>query len=140
MRLEKVLAAGLVLVGLTGCMRQVTEIKAVHVADPPRLGPGTGADDDPIEIGKDVTAPVIIYGPEAEFSDKARRKKEECTVNINVTVTKEGGVRDVLLIDSCPDLDANALRTVKTYRFKPAMKNGQPVAVHVMIEVGFRIY
>jgi TonB family protein len=83
---------------------------------------------------------VVIYGPAAEFSDKARRKKEECRVDISVVVTKEGTVRDVLLVNSCPDLDANALKAVRTYRFKPATRNGQPVAVQVTIEVAFTIY
>jgi outer membrane biosynthesis protein TonB len=81
-----------------------------------------------VEISKDMTAPKITYGPEAHFSAKARRKKEECTVGINLTVTKEGTTRDMLVTDSCPDLDANA------------MKDGQPVAVRVTIQVGFTIY
>lgn len=111
----------------------------VHVADPPPLRAQTGSDNDPMNIGKDITPPVAIYTPEAEYSNAARRRWENCTVGINIIVTKEGKVGDELLTDSCPDLDANALQAVQMYRFKPAMKDGQPVAVRIQIEVGFTI-
>jgi TonB family protein len=138
------LACGLVLAGLTGCVPQKpTVVTPIHIPQPPALGPGTGADDDPfVKFGeiKGVTPPVVVYSPEAKFSDKARRKKEACALTISLTVTKEGTVRDMLLVNSCPDLDANALKAVGTYRFTPAMKDGQPVAVRIRIEVGFTIY
>jgi protein TonB len=38
------------------------------------------------------------------------------------------------------DLDDKALEAVRKYRFKPAMKGGQPVPVIVDIEVNFRLY
>jgi len=144
MGVRRIWAVGLVLAGLTGCVpEKPTVVAAVRIPQPPALGPGTGADGDPfVSFGdvKGVTAPVVIYGPEAEYSGKARQKKEECTLGIGVTVTKEGTVRDEHLLDSCPDLDANALKAVGTYRFKPSMLDGKPVAVRVTIEVGFRIY
>jgi TonB family protein len=123
-----------------GCAVKVLEVKPIHIADPPPLGAGTGTNDDPVEVGQDVSAPTLIYSPEANYTDAARRKKEACTVSISVVVTQEGTVRDALVTDSCPDLDASALKTVKTYRFKPAMRDGKPVAVRVMVQVGFTIY
>jgi TonB family protein len=37
-------------------------------------------------------------------------------------------------------LDEKALETVRTYKFKPAKKNGKPVAVPIAIEVNFHLY
>jgi TonB family protein len=37
-------------------------------------------------------------------------------------------------------LDQSALDAVRRYRFKPAMRNGEPVPTMVTIEVNFRLY
>jgi len=37
-------------------------------------------------------------------------------------------------------LAETALETVKKYKFKPAMKDGKPVAVRILVSVGFTIY
>ncbi len=37
-------------------------------------------------------------------------------------------------------LDQTAVDTVKQYKFKPAMKDGKPVAVYLNVEVDFQIY
>lgn len=88
-----------------------------------------------------ITAPALIYGPAAHFSDAARRKRQQCNLDINLVVTKEGTVRNAHIVKSCgKDFDPNALKTVKTYRFKPATKDGQPVEVVVTVQVGFTIY
>ncbi|HEY0307448.1 MAG TPA: energy transducer TonB [Acidobacteriaceae bacterium] len=88
-----------------------------------------------------VTLPILTYGPEAPFSNAARRKREQCAIDIKLVVTKEGTVRNAHIVKSCgKDFDPNALKTVKTYRFKPATKDSQPVDSVVMVQVGFTIY
>jgi TonB family protein len=37
-------------------------------------------------------------------------------------------------------LDENAVKTVKTWKFKAAQRNGAPVPVKVMVEVSFRLF
>jgi len=37
-------------------------------------------------------------------------------------------------------LDEKALEAVAKYRFKPALKNGKPVAAAILVEVNFRLY
>jgi protein TonB len=37
-------------------------------------------------------------------------------------------------------LDEKAVEAVQQYKFEPAMRNGEPVAVEVNIEVNFRLY
>jgi len=37
-------------------------------------------------------------------------------------------------------LDEKALETIRTWRFEPGRKGGQPVAVQVDVEVNFRLY
>jgi protein TonB len=37
-------------------------------------------------------------------------------------------------------LDEKAIEAVKEWRFEPARRNGQPVAVEINVEVSFRLY
>ena len=37
-------------------------------------------------------------------------------------------------------LDEKAMETVRTWKFKPALRNGTPVPVRVMVEVSFRLF
>jgi TonB family protein len=56
-------------------------------------------------------------------------------------VTAKGKVRDLKVIRSLdPGLDKQAVAAVSTWRFEPATKDGKPVAVHLPVEVTFRLY
>jgi protein TonB len=107
------------------------------------LGTGTGGNccSGVYQVGGGVSAPVITYGPEAEFSDEARRAKYQGDVNVDIVVGTDGLVKYARVVrDPGMGLAEKALEAVRTYKFKPAMKDGKPVAVHVTIEVGFTIY
>ena len=58
-----------------------------------------------------------------------------------LTVDKEGSVRDVHVTRSSDKrLDQSAIDTVKQWKFKPAMRDGKPIAVLTSVEVDFRLY
>jgi TonB family protein len=92
------------------------------------------------EIGDGVTPPKGIYMPDPEYSEKGRKKKISGTVLVAMVVMADGTVRDVTVTKSLElSLDQQAIAAVKTWRFQPATKDGEPVAVHVHAEVSFRI-
>jgi TonB family protein len=105
-------------------------------------GRGPGAEPDagfgPMnEAG--VTPPKVIHAEDAEFSDEARRKGVEGYVVISFTVSEKGKPTDLRVVKSLGyGLDEKALESVRQYRFKPAMKDGKPVAKEVSVEVNFR--
>ena len=37
-------------------------------------------------------------------------------------------------------LDESATECVSQYRFKPAMKDGEPIEARIVVEVNFRLY
>lgn len=93
--------------------------------------PGTGG----------VSIPVPIVTPEAEFSDEARRNKFQGVCIIAVIVDARGYPQNPRVVQSLGmGLDEKALAAVKGYRFKPAVKDGKPVAVLVDVEVNFRLF
>lgn len=88
-----------------------------------------------------MTAPRPVYKPGPEFVDCERANKVQGTVVIAMIVTAKGKVRDVKVtkgLDQCCDRKAAA--AVSTWRFKPAAKDGKPVAVHLNAQVEFRMY
>jgi TonB family protein len=100
--------------------------------------PGNGV----FRIGDDgVTAPVPVYTPEPEFSDKARKAGFGGTVLLGVIVDHTGNVSKVWVERPLgKGLDEMALDKIKTWRFQPALRQGQPVAVSMKIEVSFNLY
>jgi TonB family protein len=83
-----------------------------------------------------VTAPKAIDMPDPE---PAFDPGKSPTV-IWVVVGSDGRVHDAKVIKSSDSTkaDANALTAVKKWRFKPATKDGVPVAVQINVEVDAR--
>jgi periplasmic protein TonB len=88
-----------------------------------------------------VSDPIAIVTPEAEFSDEARRSKYQGICMISVIVDAHGYPQNPRVARSLGmGLDEKALEAVQKYRFRPAMKDGKPVPVMILVEVNFRLY
>lgn len=60
---------------------------------------------------------------------------------VALVVTSEGQPRDVAVIKKLdPGLDGKAMEAVRSWKFEAATKDGKPVAVHLQVEVQFRLY
>jgi TonB family protein len=96
---------------------------------------------DVLRVGKEVKAPKATYTPEPKFSEIARYEKFQGIVVLNVVIGKDGNVHSVRVIRPLGlGLDDSARSMVQTWRFHPALRDGQPVAVEVNIEVSFNLY
>ena len=108
-------------------------------------GPGFGAGDEPGVAGSagprgSITLPVAIYHPEPEYSDEARKAKIQGMVQLMIMVDAKGVPTDIKVQRSLGlGLDEEAVKTVGKWKFKPATKNGKPVAAPALIEVSFRL-
>jgi periplasmic protein TonB len=71
----------------------------------------------------------------------ARYEKFHGVVVLAIIVGKDGSVHDVRLLHPLGlGLDESAEKTVRTWSFLPATREGQPVAVEMTIEVAFNLY
>jgi len=72
----------------------------------------------------------------------ARRRGEEGTVVLDVTVNPKGRASDVRLVSSCgfSELDNAAQRAAGQARFKPGTSNGQPVESAARLTLIFRLH
>ena len=107
------------------------------------LGPGSGGNygGGLRHVGGGVSAPVLVFKVDPEFSEEARKAKFMGTVTVNLIVGTDGRPLNVHVIRGVGmGLDQKALEAVRQYRFTPAMENGHPVPVQVNVEVQFSIF
>ena len=107
------------------------------------LGPGSGGGTGGgfYSVGGNVSAPIPIYKPEPPYSEEARKAKYQGTVVLWIVVDAQGGVTDARVVKPLGlGLDEKATETVRTWKFKPALRGGTPVPVRVMVEVSFRLF
>jgi periplasmic protein TonB len=107
------------------------------------VGPGSGGNTGGgvRQIGGGVSAPVLLYQVDPEFSEEARRAKTAGNVLVNLWVDEKGNPTHVHVIRGIGmGLDEKAATAVKLYKFKPAMENGKPVMVEMNVEVTFHIF
>jgi TonB family protein len=109
----------------------------------PGVGPGWGGGvgGGPYRVGGGVSAPRILFAPDPDYSEEARKAKYQGTVVLWVVVGPDGRPRDVRVQRSLGlGLDEKAMEAVRSWKFEPARKDGQPVAVQINVEVNFRLY
>jgi TonB family protein len=87
-----------------------------------------------------VLSPKPTYTPDPGYSPLALQAKFRGTVVLKILVDKAGKISRIRLEKALGmGLDENAMEEVKRWRFKPATRNGQPVAVEMNIEVSFNL-
>lgn len=107
------------------------------------IGPGEGGGygGGIYHVGGGVSNPTLIYAPDPEFSDEARRAKYQGVCVVGLIVDTTGNPQHVHIVRALGmGLDEKAMEAVRLYKFKPAQFKGKNVAVEVNIEVNFRIY
>jgi TonB family protein len=104
-------------------------------------GRGGGVGGGVFRVGGGVSAPRVVYQPDPEYSEEARKAKYQGTCVLWLVVGPDGRPRDIRVARSLGlGLDEKAIEAVKTWKFEPAMKDGKPVAVQINVEVSFRLY
>jgi TonB family protein len=87
-----------------------------------------------------VTPPRQTYAPDPEYPEKARKAHDRGTVVVQLVVGTDGLPRDIKVDhNATPALDQAAIDAVKKWKFTPAGRNGQPVAVQIRVEVSFNL-
>ena len=115
-----------------------------------RNGPSAGSGDRPggpggiVNIGVGGASPPACPIPASEpnYTDDARKARVRGAVVMNVIVNKDGSVSVLDVTQKLGyGLDAEASQFVaKSFRCKPGIYQGQPVATPVRIVVNFHLY
>ncbi|MEW6131152.1 MAG: energy transducer TonB [Acidobacteriota bacterium] len=106
----------------------------------PNIGGGDG-NRNPDGSAKSVDSrPVALNYPRPNYTEEARKNKIQGAVLVRVLVGADGSVKSVRVSRGLPDgLNEEAIRAAYQIRFRPATKNGQPVAYWVNVQIDFNL-
>jgi TonB family protein len=95
-------------------------------------------------VGKakhNLTGPIPTFKPEPKYSKRARDAQLQGTLVLGLVIDATGNVSGTKIVEPLGlGLVSEALKTVRTWKFKPAMKDGVAVPVKVAVEVAFKLF
>lgn len=89
--------------------------------------------------------PNIIGGSDAiiksvRYPEAAKAAKIEGKVIVDCTIDENGNVCETAIFKSVsPELDAEAMRAIRTVKFTPGKKDGKPVKIKMFIPIMFKL-
>jgi TonB family protein len=105
------------------------------------IGSDGGYGGGVMSVGGGVSAPQLIHSVDPEFTDAARRSRLQGVVSIQLIIDSRGHPQAIHVVRHLGmGLDEKAIEAVRQYRFRPAMYEGHPVAVQMVIDVNFHLY
>jgi TonB family protein len=85
-------------------------------------------------------APEVTFQAAPEYPFSLQRSGNRGVVQIGFDVDPQGNVTSPEVIESShPDFEAPAVEAVLKWKFKPGLKNGRPVFVHMRVPIIFEI-
>lgn len=106
-------------------------------------GPGSGGGygGGLMSVGGGVSAPTLIHSIEPEFTEQAREANFQGSASIELIVDQQGNPQNIRVVRHLGmGLDEKAVEAVRQYKFRPAMYQGHPVAVQIIIDVDFHLH
>ena len=110
------------------------------------LAQGTSAATAPLPdtrifaVGNGVIAPKLVFRIDPEFPEEARKRRIQGDVELEIIVAPDGTLsRAEVTKTSDPVFNQKALEAIREWRFEPATKDGEPVAVRLTVEMSFRL-
>jgi TonB family protein len=108
------------------------------------LGPGFGGGfgGGAHRPGAGITLPSVLREVKPAYTADAMRAKVQGSVWLECIVMPDGSVGDVKVtrsLDPIFGLDQEAVKAAKLWRFRPGMRQGEPVPVIITIELTFTL-
>lgn len=93
------------------------------------------------EKTKAYTNGYASYVPEPRYPLISRRNKEEGSIIFNIEIDNKGNMTAYKIVQSSgyKRLDKEAEKSIKTAKFQPALKNGEPVSSNFDLKITFTL-
>lgn len=93
----------------------------------------------PVLVPQDVERGLITKKVQPQYPEEARKAHIQGVVSMLATISKEGDVVNLQLVNGDPALAPAAIEAVKQWKYKPYLVNGEPVAVKTHVTVNFTL-
>ena len=99
--------------------------------------PASGGTPQPLE---GFVPPRVLSNVDPKYSEEARKAKVQGKVVVSFDLTVAGEPTNLKVTKGLGSgLDEQAIEAVMQWRYRPATKDGEPVSVHVAVDVNFRL-
>jgi len=105
----------------------------------PVVKPSPPAPAAPVQVGGDVQAGKLLFGPKPAYPRIGVVTRTQGTVRIQAVIARDGVIKNLQLISGPPLLAAAAMEAVRQWRYKPTLLNGEPVEVITVVDVNFTL-
>jgi TonB family protein len=95
--------------------------------------------NQPVDFNEKLTPPVLISGPEPEYTPQALERRVEGTMVIRCVISVDGTVHGCRVIKSLPFMDRAAIAALERRKYKPALRAGKPVDVYFTFTLTFQL-
>ena len=93
------------------------------------------------KVAAKIDPPVVISKHEPKYSSEARKAGLQGSVLVGLVVGTDGIPQNVKVLRGLGlGLDEKAVEAVQGWKFQPARKAGEPIAVPAQVEVSFRLH
>jgi TonB family protein len=84
--------------------------------------------------------PRALYSPFPSYTERAIQANKQGTVLISLVVNQKGGVSHLQVVEGIDhDLDGEARKIIKTWKFEPETINGEATEVPLIVKVTFTL-
>ncbi len=101
--------------------------------------PPPPAEEGPVYVIGGIEPPEALDAPMPRFPELARQVGRDGLVVLQAVIDREGRVQEVQVLRGAPfGMTEAAVEAVRGWRFRPATRDGDPVAVYYQLTVRFR--
>jgi protein TonB len=87
-----------------------------------------------------VREPLLLSQIEPEYTDAARKARAMGRVTLRGIVQTNGIMTDIQIVEGLGfGLDENAIAAVQQWRFRPGMRNSEPVSMYISVTLTFSL-
>ena len=95
----------------------------------------------PADSDVDIDPPRLTYAPGPKYPRAARNVGHQGTSILSLVIGTNGRPHDITILRPLDEeLDACAIAAVRKWRYKPALRDGEPLEVQVHARIKFRLH
>ncbi len=94
----------------------------------------------PLRMSGDIVPPEKLFYPAPRYTEEGRQQRVQGVVILEAIIDRAGNVNQVRVLKGLPmGLTESAVEAASSWKFRPATRNGEPVAVYFNLTIRFSL-